>query len=88
MEPLSQISPDQVAAFKTRSTPEVSPATGRMTRVRGYWQMTRPSVVALVFFTAVPMLFLVPGGLPPLAISIGLLAGSAARPLRWLQKHL
>ena len=51
-------------------------ATG--TRLRGFWEMTRPSVVALVFFTGVPMLGLLPGGWPSVSTSLTLLAGIAA----------
>lgn len=47
-------------------------------RLRGYWEMTRPSVVALVFFTGVPMLALSSGTWPPLFDSALLLAGIAA----------
>ncbi len=48
-------------------------------RIRGYWDMMRPSVVALVFFTAVPMLAMRTGGTwPPLGQSIALLLGIAA----------
>ncbi len=47
-------------------------------RARGYWEMTRPSVVALVFFTAVPMLALETGRWPALVPSVVLLLGIAA----------
>ena len=47
-------------------------------RLRGYWEMTRPSVVALVFFTGVPMLALTDGSWPPLGQAITLLLGIAA----------
>lgn len=47
-------------------------------RVRGYWDMMRPSVVALVFFTAVPMLAIESGEWPPLGQSVALLLGIAA----------
>ncbi len=63
-------------------------------RVRGYWQMTRPSVVALVFFTAVPMMFMVPGGLPPLPIALGLIfgiaciAGSSSVFNAWIERDI
>ena len=63
-------------------------------RLRGYWQMTRPSVVALVFFTAVPMMFLVPSGFPPMNIAVGLLfgiaciAGSSSVFNAWLERDL
>jgi protoheme IX farnesyltransferase len=40
--------------------------------------MTRPGVVALVFFTGVPMLGLAEGGWPPVGRSLLLLAGIAA----------
>lgn len=49
-----------------------------MDRIRGLVAMTRPSVVALVFFTGVPMLGLLPQGWPSIATSITLLAGIAA----------
>ncbi|MCO4763659.1 MAG: heme o synthase [Myxococcales bacterium] len=76
MDSLQPNSADHAAAFEARQVPDE--ATGPLAQLRGYWQMTRPSVVALVFFTAVPMMFMVPGGLPPMPIAIGLLAGIAA----------
>ena len=78
MEPLSNVTADHAVAFDTHIDTDETASAGRAAKLRGYWQMTRPSVVALVFFTAVPMLFLVPGGLPPLPIAAGLLAGIAA----------
>jgi heme o synthase len=47
-------------------------------RARGYWEMTRPSVVALVFFTGVPMLAMATGTWPPLGQALTLLMGIAA----------
>lgn len=51
---------------------------GAVARIRGLFEMTRPSVVALVFFTGVPMLGMLPTGWPSIATSMTLLAGIAA----------
>ncbi len=58
------------------STDLTSP--GLFAKLRGLVEMTRPSVVALVFFTGVPMLGLVEGGWPSIPVSVTLLAGIAA----------
>ena len=55
-----------------------------MTRVRDYWSLTKPRVVALIVFTAVIGMFLAVPGLPPLraallgTLGIWLAASSAA----------
>lgn len=71
MEPVQRATADR---FEAQAPAQ--PALVR--RIRGLIEMTRPSVVALVFFTGVPMLGLLPGGWPAIQTSITLLAGIAA----------
>lgn len=52
-------------------------AVGAVARAKALFEMTRPAVVALVFFTGVPMLGMTEGGWPALTTSMGILGGIA-----------
>ena len=64
------------------------------TRLRAFMQMTRPSVVSLVFFTGVPMLALRDGAWPPMgqaaAILFGIALAAAAASVfnAWIERDL
>ena len=46
-------------------------------QIRLYWSMTRPRVLLLVLFTAVPVIGMRPGGWPTLMEALGVLFGTA-----------
>ncbi len=71
-----------------------SVVTSPWTRVAALMRMTRPSVVALVFFTGVPMLALATGAWPAIGQAVGLLfgvalaAGASSVFNAWLERDL
>ncbi len=86
-----------IAAFDGPAGPNATVrahASATATRWRAFVQMTRPSVVALVFFTGVPMLALNTGAWPPLgtaaAILFGIALAAAASSVfnAWIERDL